>query len=59
MKLRILKSALIDDQSLCSTITSPLCVLSHNIYIYLELACHAEQDGDQRFILRPRIAKLW
>ena len=27
--------------------------------MYLELACHDEQNGGQRFALRPRITELW
>ena len=30
-----------------------------NTYIYLELACHDEQNGCQIFVLCPRITKLW
>ena len=29
------------------------------IYIYLESACHDEQNGGQSFNLRARIAELW
>ena len=30
-----------------------------NIYIFLKLACHDEQNGGQTFELPARIAELW
>ena len=33
--------------------------ISRDIYIYLESACHDEQNGGQSFNLRARIAELW
>ena len=33
--------------------------LSCDVYIYLELACHGEQNGAQSFNLQARIAELW
>ena len=43
-----------------SSKTGWLFCLSSDIYIYicLESACHDEQNGDQSFILRARIAEL-
>ena len=41
-----------------STTTGPSCLLSQDIYIYLELACHDKQNCSQRFIVRPRIVEL-
>ena len=40
-------------------ITAPPFSQSHDIFIYLELACYNEQNGGQIFKIRARIAKLW
>ena len=34
-------------------------MVQHQLVIYLELACHDEQNRSQTFKIRARIAKLW
>ena len=41
-----------------SALSGPSVYISHDVFIYLELA-NDEQNGGQSFVLRPRIAKLW
>ena len=54
----ILRFVLIDAH-LHSAITGPLFFKSYDIFIYLESACHDdEQNGSQSFVLCPRIAEL-
>ena len=42
-----------------SATSGPPFYISRDIFIYLESACHDDQNGGQSFVLRPRIAKLW
>ena len=40
-------------------ITAPSFSGSRDIFIYLELACHDEQNGSQTFKIGARIVELW
>ena len=42
-----------------SAISGPPFYKLCDIFIYLEPACHDEQNGSQSSVLRLRIAKLW
>ena len=55
-KQHILKSVLIDNFAPFSC--NPFICLD-DIYIYLESACHDEQNSRQSFILHSRIVELW
>ena len=45
--------------SFCRLITAPPFSRSCDIFIYLELACHDEQNSSQTFKIGTRITELW
>ena len=57
-KQQILNSVLIDSY-LPLHKNCQLFLLLHNIYIYLELACHDKQNGGQQIVLQQSLAKIW